>query len=30
MQAQVTDTNVCSVITSVLPVGTIAWTRISS
>ena len=30
MQAQVTDTNVCSAITSVLPVGTIAWTRISS
>lgn len=30
MQGQVTDADICAVIASVLPVGVIAWTRISS
>lgn len=30
MQSQVTDTDICSAITDVLPVGVLAWTRISN
>lgn len=30
MQGQVTDTDICRAITAVLPVGVIAWTRIST
>ncbi len=30
MQGQVTDSDICTAITNVLPVGVIAWTRISS
>ncbi len=30
MQGQVTDADICSAITNVLPVGVIAWTRISN
>jgi hypothetical protein len=30
IQGQVTDADICTAITGVLPVGVIAWTRISS
>jgi hypothetical protein len=30
MQSQVKDTDICTAITDVLPVGVIAWTRISN